>query len=98
VDRAVGSERDRLVKRSDGALGPHGHRDDLLDVGATLLDLHCRLDRVRVEGVQVLLAAAIETLGLRVDPLVDGGVRDLFHQHADLQVLCLLQTKRVALE
>jgi hypothetical protein len=37
--------------------GAHGDGDDLVDVDrATLLQLHGRLDGVRVEGIQVLLA------------------------------------------
>ena len=92
VDRAVGSEGDRLVEGPDGALRAHRHGDDLLDVGAALLDLHRRLEGVGVEGVEVLLARAVQALGLRIDPLVDGGVRDLFDEHADLQVRVLLRT------
>jgi hypothetical protein len=56
VDGTVGAERDRLVKSANGALRPHRHRDDLLDVGAALLDLHRGLEGVGVEGIQVLLA------------------------------------------
>ena len=36
--------------------------------------------RVRVEGVQVLLAGAVEPLRLGIDPLLNGGVRDLFDE------------------
>jgi hypothetical protein len=56
VHRAVGAEGDGLVEGADGALRSHGHRDDLLDVGAALLDLHGGLEGVGVEGVEVLLA------------------------------------------
>ena len=56
VDGAVGAERDGLVEGAHGALRAHRHGDDLLDVGATLLDLHRGLDGVGVEGVEVLLA------------------------------------------
>ena len=87
VDRAVGAERDGLVERADGALGAHRHRDDLLDLGlAAFADLHRGLDAVGVEGVQVLLAGAIQTLGARVDPLLDRRVRNLLDKTTDLQV------------
>jgi hypothetical protein len=56
VDGAVGAERDGLVEGADGALGAHGHGDDLLDFGAALLDLHRGLEGVGVEGIEVLLA------------------------------------------
>src|SRR6185369_5007301 len=52
--------------------------------GATLLDLHRRLDGVRVIRVEVLLTAAIQTTRARVDALLDGGVRDFLDQHGDL--------------
>src|SRR4029077_6948004 len=58
LHRAVGAEGDGLVQGSDGGFGTHGHRHDLLDRDrATLLDLHGRLEGVRVEGVEVFLAA-----------------------------------------
>jgi hypothetical protein len=61
VHRAVGAERDGLVQRAHGALRAHRHGDDLLDLDrAALLDLHGGLDGVRVEGVEVLLAAAVQ--------------------------------------
>jgi hypothetical protein len=41
---------------------------------------------MRVERVQVLLAGAIEPLGIRVDPLLYGGVWNLFYEATDLQV------------
>ena len=92
VHRAVGAQGDGLVQGADGAVGAHRHGDDLLDVGSALLHLHRSLDGVRVEGVQVLLARAVQALGLRVDPLVDGGVRDLFDEYADLQRQVLLSS------
>ena len=86
MDGAVGAEGDGLVEGADGAVRAHRHGDDLLDVGATLLHLHGGLEGVGVEGVEVLLARAVQALGLRIDPLVYGGVRDLFDEHCDLQV------------
>ena len=86
VDGPVSAERHGLVERAHRALGSHSHRDDLLDVrGAPLLDLHGGLDGVRVERVQVLLAAPIEALRALVHVLVHGGVWDLFHEDANLQ-------------
>jgi hypothetical protein len=41
---------------------------------------------VGVERVQVLLAGAIEPLALWVDPLLNGGVWNLFDEATDLQV------------
>ena len=41
---------------ADGAVGAHRHSDDLLDVGATLLDLHRGLEGMGVERIEVLLA------------------------------------------
>ena len=62
VHRAVGAERHRLVQRAHGGVGAHRHRDDLLDRdGAALLDLHGGLDGVGVEGVEVFLAATVQT-------------------------------------
>ena len=88
VDRAVGAERDGLVQRTHGALRAHGDRHDLLDIRlAALLDLHGGLDRVGVEGIEVLLTGAVEALRARVHAFLDGGVRHLFHEDADLQVL-----------
>ena len=85
VHRAVGAERDGLVQRAHGALRAHRHGDDLLDRdGAALLDLHRRLDGVRVIRVEVLLPAAVHAPRRGVDPLLDGGVRDLLHQDAYL--------------
>jgi hypothetical protein len=85
MDRAIGAERHCLVERADRALGPHRHRHDLLDLDdATFLDLHRRLDRVRVVGVERSLAAAIHPPCGRVDPFAHGGVRHLFDQDADL--------------
>ena len=90
VDRAVRAERHGLVQRADRALGAHGHRHDLLHVRlAALLDLHGGLDRVGVEGIEVLLAAAVQAPRRRIDALLDGGVRDLFDQDANLQVWLL---------
>ena len=86
VHRAVGAERDGLVQRAERGIGAHRDRDDLVHRDrSALLDLHGGLDRVRVEGVQVLFPAAVEALGIRVHALLDGGVRDLFHQDANLQ-------------
>jgi hypothetical protein len=39
-----------------------------------------------VERVQVLLAGAIEPLGVRIDPLLYGGVWNLLDEATDLQV------------
>src|ERR671918_96183 len=87
MQRAIGAESDRLVQGAHRGLGAHGHRDDLVDGGlASLADLHRGLDPVGVERVQVLLAAAIEPLGVRVDPLLDSGVRNLLYQTANLQL------------
>src|SRR5204863_8640646 len=88
VNRAVGAQRDRLVEGTHRGLWAHRHGDDLFDLGlAALANLHRGLDAVRVEGVQVLLAGAIEPLRVRVDPLLNGGVRDLLDETADLQVV-----------
>jgi len=85
VHRAVGPQRHRLVQRPHGALGAHRHGDNLLNRGdAPLLDLHRRLDGVRVVRVQVLLPAAVHAPRRGVDPLLDGGVGNLLHQHAYL--------------
>ena len=86
VHRAVGAERDRLVQSADGGVGAHRHGDDLLDRDrATLLDLHGGLEGVRIEGVEVFLAAAVQTHRVGVDALLNGGVRNLLDQDADLQ-------------
>ncbi len=80
-----------LCSARDGGLGAHRHGDDLVDLGvAALADLHRRLDAVGVERVEVLLAGAVEPLGARIDPLLDGGVRDLLDETANLQVRVLL--------
>ena len=93
VHRAVGAERHRLVQRAEGRLRPHGHGDDLVDLhGAALADLHGGLDRVGVEGVQVLLARAVEALGTIVHALLDGGVGHLFDEDADLHGKLLLRS------
>jgi hypothetical protein len=85
VEGAVGAERDGLVQRAHRRLGAHRHRDDLVDAElAGLLELHRRLDGVRVERVEVPLAAAVQPARGRVDALLDGGVRHLFDQDADL--------------
>ncbi len=91
VHGAIGSERDRLVQSADGGVGAHRHGDDFLDRDrAALLDLHGGLDGVCVEGVQVLLAAAVQPHRAGVDALLNGGVRNLLDQDADLQVSSLL--------
>ena len=91
VHRAVGAERDGLVQGADGGVGAHRHRDDLLDRDrAALLDLHGSLDGVGIEGVEVLLAASVQSHRVRVDALLDGGVRNLLDQDADLQDLASL--------
>ena len=91
LHRAVGAEGDGLVQGTDGGFGTHGHRDDLLDRDrATLLDLHGRLEGVRVEGVEVFLSAAVQSHRAGVDALLNGGVRYLLDQDADLQVKSLL--------
>ena len=91
LDRAVGAEGDGLVQGADGGFGTHGHRDDLLDRDRpTLLDLHRSLEGVRVEGVEVFLAAAVEAHRARIDALLHSGVRYLLDQDADLQVQALL--------
>jgi hypothetical protein len=85
VDRAVGAQRDGLGQRAGGAFGPHRDGDDLVDLDrAALLELHRRLDGVRVERVEVLLPAPVQPPRRWVDALLDGGVRDLFDQDADL--------------
>jgi hypothetical protein len=61
--------------------------DDLVDLDrASLLELHRRLDGVRVERVEVLLPDAVQSPRRRVDALLDGGVRHLLHQDADLHL------------
>ena len=93
LDRAVGAEGDGLVQGADGGVGTHGHRDDLLDRDrATLLDLHGSLEGVRIEGVEVFLATAVEAHRAGIDALLDGGVRYLLDQDADLQVQASLGT------
>jgi hypothetical protein len=70
-----------------GGLGPHRHRDDLLDLdGAALLDLHGGLDGVGVVGVEVLLPAAVHATRRRVDPLLHGGIWHLFDEDTDLHL------------
>jgi hypothetical protein len=73
------------VQRTQGAVGPHGHGDDLVDLDLpTLLELHGSLDGMGVVRVEVLLPGPVQTPRRRVDPLLDGGVRDLLHQDANL--------------
>src|ERR1700704_3827958 len=85
MDRAVGAERHGLVQGAHGAFRAHRHGDDLLDCNrAALLDLHRRLDGVRVIRVEVLLPAAVHAPCRGIDFLLDGGVRNLLHQHAYL--------------
>src|SRR6202044_4190790 len=82
---AVGSERDGLVQSAHGALRAHRYSHDLLDGGdAALANLHRSLDGVRVIRVEVLLPAAVHAPRRAVDALLDGGVRDLLHQDANL--------------
>ena len=45
-----------------------------------------RLDRVGVVRVEVLLPAAVHAPRRRVEPLLDGSVRDLLHKHAYLHI------------
>src|SRR5437763_137799 len=86
VHGAVGAERHGLVEGAQRTLGAHRDRHDLLDGDvAALLDLHRRLDGVRVERVQVLLPAAVHAPRRGIDALLDGGVRNLFDQDANLQ-------------
>src|SRR5947208_2855387 len=86
VHRAVSAERDSLVQSADGGARPHSHRYDLLDRDrATLLDLHRRLEGMRVEGVEIFLAATVQPHRVRIDALLNGGVRYLLDQDADLQ-------------
>jgi hypothetical protein len=74
------------VECAHGALRAHRHGHDLLDIHhAAFLDLHGGFDGVCVEGIEVLLTASIEALGIRVHALLDSGVRDLLHQDANLQ-------------
>ena len=95
VQRAVGAERDGLVERAHGGLRAHRDGDDLVDVdGATLLELHGRLDGVGVERVQVLLTRAVQSAGRGIDALLDGGVRHLFDEDADLHGLGPPSTER----
>ena len=85
VHRAVSSQRHRLVQRAHGRLGPHRHRDDLLDGHAAALpDLHRRLDGVGVVGVEIPLPAAVHAPRRGIELLLDRGVGDLLHQHAYL--------------
>ncbi len=91
VHRAVGAERDRLVQRAHGALGAHRDGDDLIHRdGAALFDLHGGLDGVGVVGVEVLLPAAVHAPRRGVDALLDGGVRNLLNQDANLHSVDLL--------
>jgi hypothetical protein len=45
---------------------------------------------VGVKGVQVLLATPVEALGALIHALLDGGVRDLFDQDANLHLAHLM--------
>jgi hypothetical protein len=93
VHGAVGPQRDRLVQGAHGGARAHGHRDDLVHVDVpALLELHGRLDGVRVVRVEVLLATAVHAPGRRIDALLDGGVWHLFDQDADLHLGLLWQT------
>jgi len=75
------------VQGAHGAVRPHGHGDDLVDVHlAALLDLHRRFDRVGIERVEVGLAGTVDSHRVGVDALGNRGVRNLFDQDADLQV------------
>ena len=66
------------MERALSAVGAHRHRDDLIDLDCSALaDLHRGLDAVGVELVQGLLAGAVEPLGGRIEPLLNGRVRDL---------------------
>jgi hypothetical protein len=91
MHRAVGAEGDGLVQGANGGARAHGYGHDLLDRDRpTLLDLHGRLEGVGVEGVEVFLAAAVQSHRVRIDALLNGGVRDLLDQDADLQSSSLL--------
>jgi hypothetical protein len=59
--------------------------------GDLAMQLHRSLDRMRVVGVEVLLPGTLQTPRRRVDPLLDGGVRDLLHQDADLHFRASLE-------
>ena len=68
VHRAVRAQRHGLVQRAEGGLGAHRHGHDLVDVhGTAFANLHRGFDGVGVERVQVLLAGAVDALGIR-DP------------------------------
>src|SRR2546421_3892540 len=88
MQRPIGAQRNRLVEGSYRRLRPHRDGDDLLDLGRpALTDLHGGLDRVGVIGVEVLLSAPVEPAARGIDSLLDGGVRDLFDEDANLQLV-----------
>ena len=61
LDGAVGAERHGLAQRALGRGRAHGDGDDLVDLDRpALLELHRRLDGVRVERVEVLLPAPVQ--------------------------------------
>ena len=96
VHGAIRAQGHGLVERAHGGLGAHRHGDDLLDRdGATLLDLHRRLDGVRVVRVEVLLPAAIHQPRVGVEPLLHRGIWHLFDEDTDLHLAsCGRRTSR----
>ena len=87
TERSAPSET-AFVQRAHGARRAHRDRDDLVDVDRpALLELHRRLDGMRVERVEVLLPAPVHAPRRGVDALLDGGVRHLFDQDADLHLV-----------
>ena len=80
--RTVGAHRERLAERVHRLL--RAERDDHHLASVGLLEPQCLLDRIDVGGVQRTLARPVETVRPRVEPLVDGRVRDLLDAHGDL--------------
>ena len=79
---AVGAHRERLAERVHRLLRPERDHHDL--AALRLLESKCLLDGIDVRGVERALPRAVETVRPRVEPLVDGGVRDLLDADGDL--------------
>ena len=85
-ERLVRAQRERLVQRSERALGAHAdRRDEALGARGSLLQAHRLFERMPVVRVHRLLARPIEPLAARIDPLGSGRVRHLLDAHGDLQ-------------